>query len=61
MIRYRICQNIGNKYMFIANANTTMIMEILSKITFPVMLILALAALFLSVISSIKIFNGKEL
>ena len=47
--------------LFIANANTTMIMEIISKITFSVMLILALAALFLSVIWSIKIFNGKEL
>lgn len=47
--------------LLIANTNTTMIMEILSKITFPVMLILALAALLLSVISSINIFNEKEL
>lgn len=44
-----------------ANTNTTMVIEILSKITFPVMLILALVALLLSVILSIKIFNGKEL
>lgn len=47
--------------LLIANTNTTMIMEILSKITFSVMLILAIAALLLSVISSIKIFNEKEL
>lgn len=47
--------------LFIANANMTVIMEILSKITFPVMLILTLAALALSVIASVKIFNGKEL
>lgn len=47
--------------LLIANANTTMIMEILSKITFPMMLISALAALALSVMASVKIFNGKEL
>ena len=47
--------------LLIANANTTMIMEILSKITFPIMLISALAALALSVMASVKIFNGKEL
>lgn len=44
-----------------ANTNTAMIMEVLSKITFPVMLILTLVALLFSVILSIKIFNGKEL
>lgn len=47
--------------LLIANANTAMIMEILSKITFPIMLISALAALALSVMASVKIFNGKEL
>ena len=47
--------------LLIANANTTMIMEILSKITFPIMLISALAALALSVMASVKIFSGKEL
>ena len=47
--------------LLIANANTIMIMEILSKITFPIMLISALAALALSVMASVKIFNGKEL
>ena len=47
--------------LFIAKANTTMIMEVLSNITIPVMLILALAALALSVMVSAKIFNGKEL
>lgn len=47
--------------LFIAKANTTMIMEVLSNITIPVMLILALAALALSVMASVKIFNGKEL
>ena len=47
--------------LLIANTNTTMVMEILSRITFPVMLILALAALALSVMASVKIFNGKEL
>ena len=47
--------------LLIANTNTAMIMEILSRITFPVMLILALAALALSVMASVKIFNGKEL
>lgn len=47
--------------LLIANANTTMIMEILSKISFPIMLISALAALALSVMASVKIFNGKEL
>ncbi len=45
--------------LFIAKANTTMIMEVLSNITIPVMLILALAALALSVMVSAKIFNGK--
>lgn len=48
-------------FLFIAKANTTMIMEVLSNITIPVMLILALAALALSVMVSAKIFNGKEL
>lgn len=47
--------------LFIANANTTIIMEVLSKITLPVMLVSALAALALSVMASVKIFNGKEL
>lgn len=47
--------------LFIAKANTTMIMEVLSNITIPVMLISALAALALSVMASVKIFNGKEL
>lgn len=47
--------------LFIAKANTTMIMEVLSNITIPVMLISALAALALSVMVSVKIFNGKEL
>ena len=47
--------------LLIAKANTAMIMEILTKITFPIMLILTFAVLLLSVISSIKIFNGKEL
>ena len=47
--------------LFIAKANTTMIMEVLSNITIPVMLILTLAALALSVMVSAKIFNGKEL
>lgn len=48
-------------FLFIAKANTTMIMEVLSNITIPVMLILTLAALALSVMVSAKIFNGKEL
>lgn len=47
--------------LFIARANTTMIMEVSSKITIPIMLILALAALALSGMGSAKIFNGKEL
>lgn len=47
--------------LFIAKANTTMIMEVLSNITIPIMLILVLAALALSVMASVKIFNGKEL
>ena len=47
--------------LLIANTNMTMVMEILSGITFPVMLILALAALALSVMISLKIFNRKEL
>mgnify|MGYP006985831656 CR=1 FL=1 len=36
--------------LFIAKANTTMIMEVLSNITIPVMLILTVAAMALSVI-----------
>ena len=47
--------------LLVANANMAMVMEILSGITFPVMLISALAALALSVMVSVKIFNGKEL
>ena len=44
-----------------ARADTAMIMEVLSSITIPVMLISAIAALALSVMVSVKIFNGKEL
>ena len=47
--------------LLIANTNMTTVMEILSEITFPVMLISASAALALSVMVSVKIFNGKEL
>lgn len=47
--------------LFIARVNTTMLMEIVSNITIPVMLILTLVALILSVIVTTKIFNGKEL
>ncbi len=47
--------------LLIANINMTTVMEFLSNITIPVMLILALAALALSVMVSAKIFNGKEL
>ena len=44
-----------------ARADTAMIMEVLLNITVPVMLISAIAALALSVMVSVKIFNGKEL
>lgn len=47
--------------LLVANANMAMFMEILSGITFPIMLISALAALALSVMVSVRIFNGKEL
>ena len=47
--------------LLIANTNMAMAMELLSGITFPVMLVSALAALALSVMVSVKIFNGKEL
>ena len=47
--------------LLVANANMAMVMEFLSGITFPVMLISALAALALSVMVSVKIFNGKEM
>lgn len=47
--------------LLIANINMATVMEFLSNITIPVMLILALAALALSVMVSAKIFNGKEL
>ena len=47
--------------LLIANTDTAMVMEVLSGITFPAMLISALAALALSVMVSVKIFNGKEL
>ena len=47
--------------LLIANTNMTMVMEILSGITFPVMLISALTALALSVMVSVKVFNRKEL
>jgi hypothetical protein len=46
--------------LFIANVNITAGMGILSKITYPVMLILALTALLLSAMASVRIFDGKE-
>lgn len=47
--------------LLIANVNITVVMEILSKITFPIMLILTLVVLLLSVLASVRIFDGKEL
>lgn len=47
--------------LLVANADIAAIIWILSKITFPVMVILTLAMLLLSVAVSVKIFDGKEL
>lgn len=47
--------------LLIANTDMAVVIGILSNITFPAMFILALAALLLSAIVSVKIFNGKEL